>query len=68
MCLASFSVPLGTCVDAGKGDLPTVSDTGFHRQTTPSCPTHYSHVFLRVAELLTERHPPLQLAKIPPCR
>jgi len=36
MRFASFLVPLVTCVDAGKGDLPIVSDADFHRQTTSS--------------------------------
>jgi hypothetical protein len=36
MRIASFLVPLVTCVDAGKGDLPTVSDADFQRQTTSS--------------------------------
>jgi len=35
MLFASFLVTRVTCVDAGKGDLPTVSDADFHRQTTP---------------------------------
>jgi hypothetical protein len=37
-----FFVPLLILVDPGKGDLPTVSDAGFLRQTTSSRQTSLS--------------------------